>query len=430
MNQRLFGTIFIMLISPFAGLISALRNGSDKSSSYLRWSLIIFITLYGSMFSIDGKIGDGVRHWQNVYSYYPDLTFHQFWLDTEDIIYFRTNDYVQEDLYIHVLSYLVGNIIHLPGLFFTVVAFVYGYFFSGSMVRLFKVFPSFNKSVTIFILALLFIALLNIQSMNTVRTWTGFWVLFYACISYYQTGKGKYLFLLFVPPFIHIGFFIMVIPTLLVVFLPYKKWFIIGAYILSFVTNFIEPPAAFKELSVFEVGQEKTDAYGVEEKTSIEGRITLYGEKRWYKQYEKSGIVSWCLVGITLAMLLSGIYTEQMNRIESNLFTIGLVTKILANSTWFLFALTNRSDIISMHFILAGIILFWQRQWLVGHSIKLNVISNSVMKLSLIGILPYFVYVISETLQYLSIYILAFPYVVWIRSDLNVSFRDVLSYFM
>ena len=33
-------------------------------------------------------------------------------------------------------------------------------------------------------IALLFIMELNIQSMNTVRTWTGFWILFYACIRY------------------------------------------------------------------------------------------------------------------------------------------------------------------------------------------------------------------------------------------------------
>src|SRR5699024_10410906 len=110
---------------------------------------------------------------------------------------------IKSDLFTHFLSYFMGEFIHLPGLFVVPYAFIYGYAFSGSMFRLFEVFPKFSKNKLYFGLAVIFIFFLNIAHMSTLRTWTGCWILFYACISYYKTGKNRYLWLMFVPPLFH-----------------------------------------------------------------------------------------------------------------------------------------------------------------------------------------------------------------------------------
>src|SRR5690554_814064 len=216
-RKRLLGGLFLMLLSPALTLIQVLRRRQNKT--YLKWMLIFFATFYASTFKIEG-IGDGTWHWQNVYAYYVDLTFTRFVSDLGDIILFRSNEYVNEDVYIHILSYFVGGVLGAPGLFFTFVGFIYGYFFASAMVKIFDKFPSPRRHFGFFVLAVYFIAILNLQSMNTVRTWTGFWILLYATLQYHDTRRIKYLLLLFIPPLIHIGYFLMAIPVWVAIFVP------------------------------------------------------------------------------------------------------------------------------------------------------------------------------------------------------------------
>src|SRR5690606_22041637 len=94
-RKRLLGGLVLMLLSPALTLIQVLSRRQNKA--YLKWMLIFFATFYASTFRIEG-IGDGTLHWQNVYAYYVDLSFSQFISDLGDILLFRTNEYVNEDV--------------------------------------------------------------------------------------------------------------------------------------------------------------------------------------------------------------------------------------------------------------------------------------------------------------------------------------------
>ncbi|MCB0633700.1 MAG: hypothetical protein R2824_00185 [Saprospiraceae bacterium] len=416
----------LLLISPVFTLVYTLKQ---KDKRFTKWMLTLFSTVYASTFNIEG-IGDGTVHWERVYSYYVGLSFPQFLSDLKDILLFKTNHYVNEDVYIHFLSYLTGEVFAVPGLFFVFVGFIYGYFFSASMVAVFDRFPSIGKHFHFFILAVYFIAILNLQSMNTVRTWTGFWVLFYGVLQYQTTGKKKYLMLLFLPPFIHVGYFIMCIPIWIVTFFPLKKQVLIILYGLSFATTLFSPAAVLSQLSKYEVGAEKIDGYYIEEEVSVADRLESGGNKRWYKTYRRSGILAWAMVVLSLAFILNGAFLTDMNRLEEKLFSMGLLSKVLSNTTWFIFALSNRSEIISSLFILGAIVIYWQRKQRLQQTLKMGFLPRTMLTISVLLIIPVFFFYISNTLEFTSVYILAFPSMAWIDESLRLTMREFLGFFL
>jgi len=191
------------------------------------------------------KVGaDGSRHWNNVYNHYQNLDFEVWWEELIAILSFAPYSTTNDDVFIHVLSYLTGTVFTAPGLFFVGVAIVYGYFFSGALVKILSYVnwnSKLNKFYFIFFLILL-VFWKHPGDMQTVRTWTGMWVLIYALLSYHETKKRKYLLLALTPPLIHIAFLAMAIPIWLVLFSGYrnpKVYFII--FIISiFASSIVE----------------------------------------------------------------------------------------------------------------------------------------------------------------------------------------------
>lgn len=424
-GPKIIYSSLLMLISPLFTLIQTLKS---KNRYYLRWMLTIFTTIYASTFDIEG-IGDGTRHWQRVYDYYVGLSFSQFWSDLIDIIVFRTNDFVNEDVYIHLLSFFTGGVLNTPGLFFTFVGFVYGYFFAGCMVKIFRYFPSPLRHFPFFIIAVYFIAILNLQSMNTVRTWTGFWVMFYGVLMYHDTGKLKYLLLVLSAPLFHIGYFIMALPVWAVVLLPLKRYWMMVLYVASFSFSFITPQYVVSRLERLEVGQEKVQGYYVEEKATVKARIEHFsggGGVRWYRVYKNSGIMEWAVVGIAMVFLLNGDYLKRMDSLESLLFSAGLASKVLSNTAWFLYAVSNRSGVIADLFVLAAITFYWQRYYASGKKLRLHPVLRPVFYTSLFLIIPGFFYYLSNTLEYLSAYIFFLPEVAWVSEESRITIRGLL----
>ncbi|MBV6653133.1 MAG: EpsG family protein [Mameliella sp.] len=425
LTKKLFGSFLLMLLSPVSTLISTLSKRQSKH--YLKWIIIFFSTFYASTFNIEG-IGDGTVHWLNVYDYYVDLSFYQFTSGLKDILLFQPNGYTNDDVYIHILSYFVGNVLGAPDLFFAFVGFIYGYFFASSIVKLFDMFPSPRKNFTLFILAVYFITILNLQSMNTVRTWTGFWILFYATLQYHDTRKLKYILLLFFPPLVHIGYFIMAIPVWVAIFLPLRKTWMIVIYTFSFVGTLFSPQAIVQNLEKSNnVGKSKVKSYYIEEKRDIEDVLDAMGGDTWYLRYKLIGIADWAVVILTTIFIINGDYFFKMNDRESLLFSGGLLVKATSNSTWFLYALTNRTATISVLFILGGILLYWQRNHLLGRSIRIKTFMKPFYSLSILLIIPEFFYYASLFLHYTSFFIAVFPFIAWIGGDsINITLRELI----
>lgn len=421
MVKKLYYGIIMMLISPVLTLGIAFRS-SDRR--FKLWMLILFTTIFGSIIVIGNS--DGYRHWLNVYNHYVGLSFSQFLSEAGDILLFRPNHEVNEDLYIHVISYLTGSVLSLPGLFYVVVAFVYGYFFSCSMFRLFTVFPKFNKNKLFFAFAIVFILLLSIVKMNTVRTWTGAWILFYACISYYQTGQKKYLMLMFVPPFIHFAFFVIAIPAWIVAFAGNRKMIYVIIFIASFATTLISPNLAMKQLRITEVGENKVYDYKIEQQSTIEGTLKEFGSLTFYAQYIKANIHTLAIAAVAFMFIFFGIYFRSMTNLECSLFSIGILTYALSNTTWYISALSNRSVVVAALFILASLLLYWQRHYVYNFNWSFPKSQRLLLTVVLITLGPYFIYKLIDITYYTNIFMVVFPFLPWFFDGLRISIREIL----
>lgn len=425
-KKSLVYSVLLMFIFPMLSLAHALKG--KFGPKYKRYLLIVFITIYGSIITIS-EGNDGYRHWQNVYLYYLDMPFTKFLAQIGDILLFKFNPEVKGDLYIHVLSYFTGTLLQLPGLFFVFVSFVYAYFFAGSMVKLFYLTrEKVGFSWLFYGFALVFILWKNIEGINTVRTWTGLWILFYACLSYYQTKKWKYILLMFVPPLVHIGFFVMAIPAWIVLVFGVRRKAYIVVFAFSFVATVFSPQTVNQELQETEVGANKVQAYSVEQEATSEEISEAYSSSTWYKRFYKLGFQTWAVNLLAFAFIIFLVYRNVMTPLESSLFSIGLLSIALSNSAWFLYALASRSSLVAGLFILATVVLLWRRGCFTPAYFNNKRYLKAAMVISLWLLVPFIFYKLADMIYYININMVAFPFIPWFTDKLDMSIREFISF--
>jgi len=421
MNRSLFFSILFMFISPALSLYQGLKS---RNPQYKKWILIFFVTFFGTVIMLaEGQ--DGYVHQQNVYEHYTALQFSVFEEELFRILTLRKNFHTQEDPYIHILSYFTGTILGLPDLFFVFVAFIYGYFFSGSIFRLFRIFPKLKYSQLFFGVAVVFLLWKSIEGINTVRTWTGLWVLFYGCLSYYQTKKKKYLLLMFAPPFIHVGYYAMAIPAWIVLFFGVRPLLYTIIFLLSFTTTLLNPTSVTQQLEKTDVGESQVRGYYVEEGVGVDQIYKTQDNKTWYRRFFKAGVQDWAVVVVAVSVILFGTYRRHLAGVEAHLFSIGILTKALSNATWFHFALENRSAVVAGLFILATVLLMWQRGYYHRSSPEIA-IQKLFLSVGMVVFVPFIVYRLADIIYFVSAFLIAMPFIPWIDSDLNMSIRQAI----
>lgn len=412
-----------MFITPALSLYLAAKT---KNLFIIKWVLILFITFFGSTIILENGT-DGYVHLQNVHVHYSNLSFSTFWQEMVNMFMLKANSEIQEEPFIHIISYFVGSIIKTPGLFFVIVAFIYAYFFVGSMIKIFKFFPKFKTSKLFFGFAILLIMWKNIDALSSVRTYTGMWILVYACISYYQTKKKKYALLMFVPPLIHIGFGVMAMPAWFVLFAGNRTITYSVIFALSFITTIINPQAAMRQLQQTEVGASKVESYEVDDLNEYNAKNDeKYGDSTWYKRLAIQNLQSWSIAIIAFVLILTRAYLNKMTYLEKSLFSVGLLTIALSNSSWFIYALSNRSGIVGSVFILCTLMLMWQRGYFNRKSFLTKKLELRFLQLAFAVAIPFLIYRLASMIYYWSVYLLFVPFVPWFNEDLNVSIRQAI----
>src|SRR5690606_39098131 len=111
---------------------------------------------------------------------------------------------------------------------------------------------------------------------------------------------------------------------------------------------------------------------------------------------------------VAILVIFLRIFTNNMNYLETRLFSIGILTKALSNMTWFLFAVSTRSAVIAGIFILAATVLFLIRTYELKFTIKRYRSIHSLTSMSFLLFIPFIVYKIADMIYYISIYMLAF----------------------
>ena len=390
--------------------------------------------MYGATIAIrydpTGQGADGVRHLLLVYDHYVGMTFAIFLSDVWYLLTFQeASDPGIRDVYKHLVSYLVGSVIGQPQLFFTVIAFVYGYFFTGSLLEIFRHVKWRHLNYVVIGFAAMLFLVKNIEGVNTVRTWTGLWVLVYACLRYYDTKKARYALMMLLPPFIHFGYFMMILPAFAVLIFGNYSRLYAGIFVLSSLATVINPGDIVDVVSTTERGASAVASYYVEDEMTF-GQRRAFAESiggRWWNQFRFLGIQKWALNVLIYTLLASGVYFSLMTYRQKSLFSVGLLTLAFSNATWFLFAVSNRSWLIGCVFILAAFVMA-RTDSRTGN--KLVSMAPRFYKwgvnFSLLLFVPFFLYNLSTILDYPSAFMFVAPFLVWIDPDLNMSIKYVL----
>ncbi len=394
-----------------------------------RWALIVFVTFYGSVIFLE-ESNDGYGHLMNVYVTYMDMTLETFFETTWKILTFQRIDGTKGDLFIHVLSFVVGPLLKAPSLFFVIVSFIYGYFFSSSIILVARHITKTKRSRLLLLIFALFVIWKNLEGINTVRTWTGLWILFYGAIHYYIFKKIRYIIFMFIPPFVHFSYFLMAIPAWLVLFfqwMPSRIYFAIYMLSLGFSFN---ASKAVEYVETTELGASRRQ-YILDSKNSkmIEKREGI-SEKRkksvWYLKLNEEGIHKIGILIIIIALFSLGL-PAKYNDYEFKLLNIGMLNMAMANYLSFIFAVYSRSHIIGELFVMGFLVIFLAKRLNENnHTIQFNLFQKIVW-IALIFIIPFVFYKIAELIYLLSIFLVAFPFLTWLDGSINISIREVLS---
>lgn len=423
MRNLLVNNIVLMLISPALGLFYGLRK---TSINFKKWIITIFVTIHGSIM-LFAPGADGERHLGNVYRHYLNLDFSEFYGETIDILLFHPQTDTNDDIYIHFVSFISGTVLSSPGLLFIIVSFVYGYLYASGLLKVLS-FPTIKKSkaATLFLaFGFLFIMYRSVESINTVRTWTGAWMLFNGAFGYFHSRKRKYLYLVALSPFVHTAYFIMALPTVAVLFLGNKKiWYAI-IFCVSFVFSFNQS-SVLNQLQKTELGSKKAKAYLIEDEEERKERFVGHGN--WYKVYGTKLSIAWGVTALAFLFLFTQIYFKHLQELEAKLFSAGILTVALANFSDFLYALNNRSMILSGFFIISSLVLFLKRDGLVSLPKLLKTITTLALYI-IFGVFAIFlIYQCSNLLNYLSFYLLGFPFLPWFTEEVNFSLREMIGW--
>jgi hypothetical protein len=418
--------IFGALTSLIAPVILLLSGINSKSEAYTRWVITLFFGIYGSTIRLY-YASDGYRHREDVYEHYIGMSFAQFLDECVKIISFQITQSGTTDLYKHVLSFFLGSVLGIPELFFTVVALVYGYFFSGALIIILKDFQKARKTLLFIGFFLVFFLTKNIEGVNTVRTWTALWVMMYAFLKYQISGGKKYILLLFTPPLIHFSYFIMIVPLIIFLVLGNRPYIYAIIFSASSLFSIANPPKAYENLAFTEFVEQKQAAYRIDEKQKVEEIIKNDTEsgKRFWKTYYNARFHVWAVTLLIIIILISKVYPLNQSIIERDLFSVGLLMFSFSNFVWFNPALSKRSAIIAILFTSTSYIMSLQRPSFVSIFDK-NDLLRFTMYLALIALIPHILYNASTLIDFPSLYSIIFPFVTWIDPSLNLSLKELL----
>jgi hypothetical protein len=434
--KRVVFVIFSGVVLPPLLIWEAWTTASER---YRHWLLTAFMTVYGSTIGIGFMPGmrdgpDGVRHLYAVYTQYVGMSLYEFWDGVVNILTLTPGPH-QQDLYIHVLSYFVGGVLGLPGLFFTFVAFVYGYFFAGSLVIVLRGWRSVQLPVLTLLIVVTFLLVKNIEGVNTVRTWTGLWVLVYACLRYHETGRWRYVMLMACPPFIHIGWAIMVIPAFVVLIFGSRPVLYSALFFASSLTTFLPSGALEAQFNRTEMGAQMFRSYQRDERVDIGASVNTAvtqgtGGVRIWRVLTKAGVQRWALNAFVLTVVASGVYLMSMSAFQQKIFSIGMLMITLSNSFWFIFALSNRSWVAGTVFIGLAFIMWRLAQ---GNQLRVPLMRRLYpvgIALSMVLFIPYLAFNASTFLDFPSVFLLGMPFAVWLEPDINITIKEALQFFL
>lgn len=423
--RRIAGSLIIATTVP--GLL-AVDFWKTRSERYRHWLLTLFMVVLGFVALINAS-GDARRHLMDVELVYSQMSLNLFLSDLWRILTFQLTESGSKDVYKHLIAWLFGGVLGMPQLFFPFVAGVYGYFFAGSVLHVLRDFCLSRTNYVVLAFVFVFLMLQGVDGYFTVRTWTGMWILIYACLQYHEQPRVRYLLLMFVPPFIHLGFFLLAIPAWIVLTFGSRPLAYVIVFALSSVTTILPQEQIMQQIAQTERGATQVAGYRAERQDSaIEEFLGNTQETNFYNAYRRAGLQRWAPTVLVVTLLACGMYLRWMTHYQKRIFSIGLLTLSFSNMTWFLFAVHNRSLTIAMVFIVAAYLMARLDPETRDRFRNLPPYYKWGLHLSLLLFVPLMMFEVSVLLERYGFYSLGAPFMALLAPESNMDFKEAIRF--
>lgn len=234
--------ILLLFLNPFAAYVWSLFTMKDK------WSLrviYVFFILFGFSMVVKLSNPDDCSRYLEEWLFFrndPKGSLRDIWMD-----YTSGSDYrTVKDLYVYLLYYICSiidpsNYHWLWG----INAMIFAYFYVKSLAYLTRL-DSFRQTFVVIMLVFIFMFSNPIYNINSIRFWTGSWIVVYATFKILIDKKYGYFLLIFLASFVHTTFMLF-LAIFLLAFLFRKIG--MGFVWILFVASFV-----FSEISLTLLG--------------------------------------------------------------------------------------------------------------------------------------------------------------------------------
>lgn len=418
-KDKLFYGLVLLLISPVMGLYASIRNFRFKES---RLIMILFFAIFGmTMIVQEGK--DAKVHEEYFLNSYVGKDFKTFIEESKNIISFKpnANQLTNDDLYLHVVSFLAAKISSYPSVLFLIVSFIYGIFYVRGLNIVYQS-VNHHKNFIFIILLFLFIFWKSLEGINSIRNWTAAWIFFNGAFSYFQTKEKKFLFLVLVSPMVHFAYIVITLPFFVVLILGNWPKLYTAILIISFFLS-IENVSSIKQyLFLTELGSQKV-GYLSEEATN--DYLREGGAEAFHAKYYLVAVKLALSIIFYYAILFLGyLKKKKHNYLMLSLASLGILMVAFSNFVTFLPVLNKRIFTNGGLYMLSYLLLLYDHKF--RRHTSLNIIGFDVVTYLCLPLIVFFIFTqLSHIGDFTDARIFISPLIYWLFEGDN-SLKELL----
>ena len=418
--------ILLFLLSPFIGLFNLFKLKTEKDLTFFG---TLFFGLIGSLYVyVEGT--DGYSHLETAKAFYLEMSLSEFFVKAYEIVTFNSIEGFA-DLYMHCLAFISIFLFRSPELIHVFAGFVLGYFFTKSVLLVLKDNVRTKKGFILLGFIALFLLIKSVGALNSIRMWTGMWVLFCGTYGWAITKEKKYLYVILFSVMVHFSYSVILLPVITAYLLKERKKILVAIYVVSFFTtvgfSFFE--VYIPENDLLE-NKQKVYAIDSDEKAErfAENRSNYQKKSENMNFYKASGEINYLnysIVGLSV-ILIFFYFKKTSDRNLNFLVAVGIGLYTFSNLVAFAPSLQGRTKTIAATFILAAAIHLQLTFKNYDLSRKVKKWLNVGFVCFLISAIPMFLFQLSYIMQSFSAFTFLFPQASWILGTDDYSIRKAL----
>ena len=193
--------IILFLLNPILGFLYSLRYINTRTSYSI---MFCFFLLFGIAFSVDSVLfSDDVAFYLDGMSHRADFESYKnvSWADFKQMLEATLYGVGERDFYAPIMKFLISRVTNNYHFYFFGIAVVFSFFCMKSLQYLLKD-SNFDNSWITYGMVYLFLSI-QIFQINGGRFYTAAWIAIYSLFKLYIDKDKRFIFLLFITPFVH-----------------------------------------------------------------------------------------------------------------------------------------------------------------------------------------------------------------------------------